>query len=230
MIPAFEDLCSEQGIRGLVAIHSETAPLLGFVSHGQYSLKADSPEFNSDVVKIAVERHVPIVMIAALWTNYSRDSAFAPCLAKTVRSLTAAGVGVVIIRDVALQNGDVPWLLARASLWGQNVDKIGVPLELHRQRNLEADRVFASLAGQHVTVLDPAPYFVDATGLWRAEYGRRAMYSDESHLSFEGALRLRPMFAPWVGGSEARSSPDGPATTTRLGAHPNIRSSASTES
>ena len=50
-LPVLDKLCSENSVRALAATHSSTAPLLGYVSEGIYSLGNDAPAFNEGVIK-----------------------------------------------------------------------------------------------------------------------------------------------------------------------------------
>lgn len=191
-----DTLCREKGYRGFAAAHSGTAPLVNFVSRGTYAMKGKSLEFAETVVKFAVDQHVQTVVMAARWNVFTFDPAFEESLRHTVNRLVSAGLKVVIVRDVPLQAGDVPWLLAKTSKLGGDVRTIGVPLDVHREKNKIADAIFAKLAGPNITILDPAPSLVDDTGLCRAEYNGDAMYFDSDHLTVTAALRLKPLFEP----------------------------------
>ena len=81
-----------------------------------------------------------------------------------------------------------------AARHGQNVTLIGVPFTAYAVKNKQCNAMIDRCAAGSATVLDPVPAFVDATGLWRAEYDGASMYRDYHHLSIEGSLRLTPMF------------------------------------
>jgi peptidoglycan/LPS O-acetylase OafA/YrhL len=189
-----DTLCREKGYRGYAATHSSTAPLLNFISRGRYSLGGESAEFAKEVIKFAAVHRAELVILAAHWSLHASKPDFENALNRTVHALDAAGLKVVIVRDVPMQSGDVPWQLAKAVQLGRDVRSVGVPLELHRKENQNADRVFAKLTTSDAIVLDPAPYFVDEKGLCRAEYNDEALYFDDNHLSSAGASRLKPMF------------------------------------
>ena len=143
-----------------------------------------------------MEQRVQTVVLAARWSIFPSDPAFAESLSHTVNRLIAAGLHVVIVRDVPLQAGDVPWQLAKTAKLGGDVRTVGVPLEVHREKNKIADAIFANLAGPGITILDPTPYFVDEKGLCRAEFDGQSMYFDSDHLTVTGALRLKSLFEP----------------------------------
>lgn len=194
MMPVLDDLCQENGLRGSAATHSQTPPLLGYVSRPRLGLEPNTPRFNAGVVKLALERKVRIVVMVAFWSLYATEEQFEKCLEDTIHRLTAAGIQVVLVRAVPLQQGEVPRLLVRAKLLGQETDLVGVPVDTHRIKNLPADQWLEKMAGPMVSVLDPTPYFSDETGLCRAELDGVAMYRDSNHVTAEGARRLKPMF------------------------------------
>jgi hypothetical protein len=56
--------------------------------------------------------------------------------------------------------------------------------------------VFQQVKGENVHLLDPAAHLCDSSGFCHAVENERALYSDNNHLSFYGAMKLRPMFEP----------------------------------
>ena len=84
--------------------------------------------------------------------------------------------------------------MAKAAMAGKGNDSIGVPFETHLAANKQVNTILESLAGPQVTVVDPAPYFVNGDGLWRAVYQGKPLYRDTAHLTVAGALRLVPLF------------------------------------
>ena len=193
LTPTLDFILRKEGIRGLGAMRSGTPPLLGFAVRNT-SPSEESRRFNAAVVKFAIERRVQTVVMAGVWAAYAEAPLFEECLRETVNTLTSAGLRVVIVRDIPSHIGDVPRLLARATLFGQDVQTVGITLEKHRATNKKADELIERLAGPNVTILDPAPYFVDQAGLCRVEFEGKAMYHDFHHLSVQGALRLVPLF------------------------------------
>ncbi len=193
LMPLLDDLCEENAIHGSSAMSSNTPPLLGFVTRKGFGLGENCPQFNEAVVKWAIERKVRGVVMAAFWAQYASDPQFGTCLHNTVNRLTDAGMTVVLVRDVPMQNGDVPRELVRTQYFGQDVQSVGVPVELHREKNRIADQWLESIAGPQVIVVDPTPYMVDETGLCRGELDGVALYRDAGHVSAAGARRLKPM-------------------------------------
>ena len=196
MMPVLDDLCHEHGLKGLAAMYSNTPPLVGYVCPKWLGLGPNSPRFNAAVMKQALERRVQMVVMTGSWSKYADDPQFGPSLEATVAQLTQAGTRVVIVRDVPIHTSYVPRLLIRAKFWGQDVSRVGVPVEVHRQKNKAADEWLTKMAGPLVTVLDPTGFLSDQTGLCRAELGGYAMYRDAGHLSDEGARQLKTMYEP----------------------------------
>lgn len=209
LMPVFDDLCQEKGLRGYAVMCSNTPPLLDFVY--EPGLGVDTPRFNAAALQRIREHRAKFVLMTASWTKYATDPTFGPSLKRTVDELTGSGVQVILIRDVPIHKGYVPRALARAVSTGQDVARVGVSVEAHRQKNQLADEWLLRMAGPGVTVLDPTEYLTDETGLCRAEFDGYAMYRDSAHLAAEGALRLRPMFDPIF----RDSSEDATATLTR---------------
>ena len=217
LMPALDELCSEHGLRGSAAMHSNTPPLLGYADPQQIGLRQNCSRFNAAVMKLALERDVQWVVLAASWAKYSTDPQFGPCLADTVSQLVGAGRRVVLVRDVPIHSTYVPRQLVRAQATGRDVQRVGFPVEEHRMVNQNAAPWLDRLAGPSVIVLDPTPYLTDQSGLCRAELNGFAMYRDEEHLSAEGARRLKPMFVQAI--PDERSIP----TRTALGTESLVR-------
>lgn len=197
LTPALNALCLENGCRGFVIAHGLAAPLLNFVSRGMFTLGDSAPEFSEAAVKFAIEQQVKTVVMVGYWHRYADESpAFEECLKRTVDRLVAAGLKVVIVRDVPMQQGDVPWRLAKASKFGGDVRTIGVTLADHRNLNRTVDKIFARLGGPNITILDPTPYFENENGLCPAESNGTSLYIDSHHLSMAGSFRTKPLFEP----------------------------------
>lgn len=194
MVPALDCVCGQMNMVGVQATHSCTPPLAGFKCTLPHSLLEDTEEFGNSVIQYAIDNKIKKVVLVSAWTGYSRLPLFEPSLKSTVESLTNAGIQVVIVRDVANLSQDIVMKMAKAALAGKGADSIGAPYETHMAANRDVNRMFEALAGPMVTVVDPAPYFVDSNGLWRAVNQGKPLYRDRSHLSVAGALRLVPLF------------------------------------
>lgn len=194
LVPGIEAACESHNIQGYQATHSETAPVLDFFIVAQYGLCEKAPEFNRAVLDFAIARKVDIIVVAGIWASYVNKPGFDVGFRRTVNESVQAGIKVVIVRDVAAQKGNVPFMLSWAVRLGRNYEKIGVSLEDHLTKNKILHEIFNSLKNENVVVLDPAAYFVDGMGFWPAQISGQSMYTDQHHLTIEGSIRLTPMF------------------------------------
>lgn len=193
LMSCIDEVCREKGIRGASAFHASTAPLLDFTFKNRYTVE-DSKQYNDVIFKYAIDHRVRYVILAGFWSTYANTPGFQECFDKTVKSLTSAGIQVIVVRDVALQSGDVPRLLTRALIYGQDVSTIGIPLAQHRKHQAQADQTIDRLPKNQVTIIDPILQLVDDKGICRAEMNGVSLYQDQDHISYSGALRLKPLF------------------------------------
>jgi peptidoglycan/LPS O-acetylase OafA/YrhL len=195
IVPGIDAACKTRGIRGVQATASATAPIVDFYAMTQHGLNERAPVFSRAVANFAVAKRVDIVFLSGRWRIYASQPNFEPCLGRTIKELSDAGICVVIIRDIAeFRYGNPTTQLAMAVQLGRDVTRVGVRLADHLRANDRCNALFDRFAGNNVSVFDPAPAFVDETGLWRAEYGGESMYIDDHHLSIAGSLRLQPLF------------------------------------
>jgi hypothetical protein len=113
---------------------------------------------------------------------------------ETIRTLSAQGVRVWIMKEVPTHTYWVSNQLAKVLLFGGNPDAIGRPFSEIAGRRSFVDSVLGEVAGENVIVLDPVPIFCGESGFCRAAENGRALYSDYNHVSVLGAAKLRPMF------------------------------------
>jgi peptidoglycan/LPS O-acetylase OafA/YrhL len=196
LIPGIDAASKTRGVRGFQATYSATPPLLDFQLMTQHGLSERVIAFNRATVDFAVAKRVDIIFISGRWMFYARRPNFAACLGRTIEELSDAGIHVVLVRDVAdfSRRANPTRELAMAVQLGKDVTRVGMPLADHLRVNDRCNVLFDRFASNHVSVFDPAPAFVDETGLWRAEYGGESMYIDDHHLSITGSLRLQPLF------------------------------------
>jgi len=191
MIPPIDRLCRENGYSAFAATRSATAPLLGFA---RLTNDDDTTKINDAVLTAVVDRGIKNVILAARWSKYSGDNRFHESLAETVETLTSRGITVYIVLDVPIQKWNVPRKLALDVCYRRDVTKEGISVSEHRKANKQADTCIERLASSNVVILDPTPYFLDGTGLCRAEFNGVSMYHDSNHLSTAGALRVKDLF------------------------------------
>jgi len=195
MIPGLDAACKSHQVQGFQATRSTTPPMLGFNVKGRaYDERTPASVLNEAVADFAIEQKVDVVVMVGFWPIYAKDADFEQQLHKTCQKLTRAGIQVAIVHHVARQPANVPQQLSMAVRLGHDVEKIGVPLHEYQAQNERCLGMINRLSDHGVVVLDPAPFFVDQAGLWRAELNGVSMYRDKTHLSVAGSLHLKPMF------------------------------------
>ena len=194
LVPGLDAAARGFGIQIYQATHSATPPILNFKSSRKPILSEQWPPFNRAIFNFARSNQINLAILAAAWPSYADQPGFEQHLTETVVGLQQAGLRVVIVLDVARQNGEVPLVLSMAVRRGKDVTRIGIPRSQYLSDNARCNEVIRRLGMKGVEVLDLAPFFVDSAGLWRAEMGGESLYLDTSHLSVEGSLRLQPLF------------------------------------
>ncbi len=201
-MPVLDILCKEYSVRGVEAAHSQTAPLVGYESHGVWSLNEDSISFNNAVVEFIRNKHISDVLIIARWDYYidadkGTDRLRNGVLA-TINALQNSGSRIWIMRQVPNYPWNVPKALASAVLHGHDPEELGRLLSEQRKEAQSQDPIFEGLATkfQNVTVLEPTELFVDTLGRCRVAKDGKAIYLDTDHVNVAGAMMLRPLFEP----------------------------------
>ena len=202
VMPVFDILCKEHSIRGDAATHSATAPLVGYESQWQASLKADSIPYNNAVVEFIRSKRVGDVVLVAAWSAYTmkdgETTRLRRSLLDTIGALQDTGARIWIMREVPQHRWNVPNALAYSVWRGGNPEELGLPLAEQREATRLADPIFEGLATKFpvVKVLDPTDLFVSPKHLCRVAEGGNALYRDTGHLTVAGAMVLRPLFEP----------------------------------
>ncbi len=203
LIPAIAAWCEDQGHSGLIAAHSATVPMLGgYYRHTRTGLDSRSPAWAEAVLSIIKKRHIPDTILTAYWKESTGKDAtvFAKALLETVRQLRAVGTRVWIVLDVPEVPFDVPKSLALHQMlpWlSRDPRLIATTRETHEKNNRELIRLIPELEKAGAHVLDPSPYLFDeSTKRCLIESDGHSIYADAHHLTIDGTLRLKPLFAP----------------------------------
>ncbi|WP_426132947.1 acyltransferase family protein [Pseudomonas sp. PWP3-1b2] len=116
-----------------------------------------------------------------------------------VHQLRASGRRVWLVKEVPLQEFNVPYRLSRLAMLGRPTDKEGLPVSEHLQRQATISAVFEQIAAADsgVQVLDPAPKLCDTNGWCRVELGGQALYTDDNHLSIVGTHYVEGFLEPF---------------------------------
>lgn len=203
-LPVLDLLCKEHAVRGLAATHSQTAPLMGFESQGDWSLGPDSVAYNNAVAGFIRRQSVSNVLIIARWDYYIQSAGGTARLHQglldTVEALRQTGAKIWVMRQVPRYPWNVPKALASAVLHGGDPRNLGLTPGEQRAQARSQDPIFEGLAQKYpeVTILDPTGFFVDGTGRCRVAKDGEPLYFDTDHVNVAGNLMLRPLFEPIV--------------------------------
>ena len=124
---------------------------------------------------------------------------FTEGLSALVQQIRASGHRVWLVKEVPLQDFNVPYRLARLAMLGRPTDKEGLPLAEHLERQAYISSVFEHIAAADsgVRVLDPAPKLCDMNGWCRVEFDGHALYTDDNHLSIAGSRLVEGFLEPF---------------------------------
>ncbi len=219
ILPVIADAAIRARRAGLFARHHGCAPLLGVESSRAHGCRS----FNDRIIgQITRDADIRLVILLAHWAKsaegvaYGHDDAgnlfltdaqsrvaslrndravFARGLDRTVAALTRAGKKVVIMASIPEIGWPVPETLARMKL-AHNNRELGPTLAEYQDRQ---KTVFAALAQMKqkygATILYPQQILC-AGGLCRAQQNGAPIYVDAHHLSYRGALLLKPLLDP----------------------------------
>ncbi|MES2594351.1 MAG: acyltransferase family protein [Verrucomicrobiota bacterium] len=201
LMPVVAALCEEQGSSGRVAAHSATVPMLGYYRRTATGLDARGPAWGAAVLEIIKKRRIPDVILTAYWKESTgKDPAvFAKALLETVRQLREAGPRVWIVLDVPEVPFDVPKALALHQMLPEICpDPRGraTTRATHLKNNKVLVQLVPELEKAGAKVLDPSPFLFNGNDRCVIEASGHSLYSDAHHLTIEGTLRLKPLFAP----------------------------------
>ena len=178
--------------------------------------------FNERVTRLLSQEQFSDVVLVARWSLYvygqhSGDTGasihdpetgkydraiaerlFSEGLRALVQQLRAGGHRVWLIKEVPLQDFNVPYRLSRLAMLGRPTDREGLPLAEHVQRQAYISSVFAQIAAADsgVQLLDPAPTLCAANGWCRVELGGQSLYTDDNHLSSVGTRYVEGFLEP----------------------------------
>jgi peptidoglycan/LPS O-acetylase OafA/YrhL len=196
LTPVLDGLCRQHLMRGIQATQISTAPVLGFVSPGAYSLKEKSPAFAEAVLAFISQRHVRNVIIAARWAGYPASDSLKTNLLSTVRAIMDLGARVYVVKDVPNPGFDVPRIVALTAAHHGDLDQLGITREKYDMSNRDLLQTFDQISKMGATVLDPSDYFLNRNGLYGVVQNDQVLYCDSHHLTVEGSRLLAPMFEP----------------------------------
>ncbi|WP_404308563.1 acyltransferase family protein [Neorhodopirellula lusitana] len=193
LAPGVAAACQSRGIVCSQITYSSTPPLLDFSGHSVWGLDERAPAQNDKVMDHIRSQSFDYVILACKWSGHHKQPTFQPCLEKTLRQIEAAGARCVLVRDVAINDVDVPRELAYSTLFTGNPTPQELMHASHLEVNLASNQLFDELESDQTVVVDPAPLFV-REDRWQWIIDGEVMYRDRHHLTILGGQRTQPLF------------------------------------
>lgn len=215
IVPLFQELCRKQKTNGYHACRPSTPPLLGV-----NSLPDDDSihPHNQLVLKAIKEKKIRKVFLFGRWLHYynlGKDSQNSPltdhdssdrtpavvfksAVEKTVFTLREMGVEVIIMKQVPDQARSIPSALWMAHRYGHPLDETGITIKDHLADQAAVNRVFDSVKGEGVIVIDPLEILSLPNKRTMVDRNSEVLYLDDNHLSKAGARALAPLFRDFI--------------------------------
>lgn len=211
ILPTIDSLLNSRQLIGYAAVYRATVPVLGYQSTDPVSLGQESIPWNQAVIDFVRKNDVQNVVMVARWDRYMNSDEdvrdLAAGLRETATALSDAGTHLWILRQVPLHTSNAASAVVLAAWYGRDPDQLGTPVSENRELAERQDQLFASLVEfPHVTILDPAPLFLNDLGLYGVSRNGRALYVDANHLTRAGAEVLLPLLTPALVESVVTSS------------------------
>lgn len=200
ILPPIATLCETYGVKGLIASHSATVPMLGgYYRPSRTGLDTKTPAWAAAVVNLVIKHHIPDTVLTAYWKESSgkNEEAFSKALIRTVIELKASGTRVWLMLDVPDLGFDAPKALAFHQMlpWlYPDPRKISPTLAEYEKANWVTKGLITQLEKAGATVLDPSPFLFSPEKRCLIEEDKTVLYSDSHHLTISGAQRLKPLF------------------------------------
>jgi peptidoglycan/LPS O-acetylase OafA/YrhL len=235
ILPAVEQLCREKNVSACYAVHSSTAPVLGYEHTERFSRGAEAPAFAAAVIDYVRAKRVPNVLLAARWSGYfdesrsrmcslvhereSLEADFGVALRTTVEALVEAGAQPWIFTEVPNHKVNVPKALRARMMFGINTDRYCADKAAHKSRCAPSAAIAAGLEKDGAAMVDAsADLLAPSTNRYAMDADGVPIYVDQHHLSRAGALKIAHALAPCLDGN-ARPAPQNPRLNSGQGSH-----------
>jgi hypothetical protein len=196
--PGLDAACKDLSVRGMQVTYSATAPLVDFVYIDRHGLREQGLRWGESVCTYVDKSKVDAIVLAGLWSQYAIDPDFEKALINTLDRLSEKHVSVGIMLDVARQDGHVPDTLARLEYFQSAEYFAPASAAAYAQQNGDCNSVIRRIAQGRAHILDPSEYLTNSQGEWFVQLNDVIIYRDAHHLTVEGGLLLRPMFAEFL--------------------------------
>jgi peptidoglycan/LPS O-acetylase OafA/YrhL len=201
---AFDTFLKQQHRSGRAATRSQQAPVIGF-HRSDRSSRADSLEFNENVLKWLKENPVKDVVLVGYWQFYTRDSKEPPAenapicdplvysemskaLLTTIEKIKSTGARPWILLDVPVHSFDVPQMLTRSVIFKQDLSALCSKPDGSNGLGGTDLETLQKIQQVGAYVIDPRPGFLDAEGgYYRIADKQHSLYYDSNHLTTNGA-------------------------------------------
>jgi peptidoglycan/LPS O-acetylase OafA/YrhL len=224
-LPAFDELLRRRGVFGQAAIHTATAPVLGYyLEAGQWGLNKEALNFNAEVVSYVERRHIPNVVMVAFWSQYTSGisvptqpstpggswpdqcSSLRYALLATVKKLVSVGSQPWILLQVPTQPYDVPRLLLKVPPTTRDLNEGRFCAKPGPYNGISGNDsgFLVQLKKAGARVIDPRSAFLDSKrDLYRISMNGVILYRDSNHLTESGSKMilipfLEESFSPFL--------------------------------
>ncbi len=197
-LPAIDEILKERGMAGIAAVHSSTAPVIGWFRQEKYGLNESSLDFNNAVLSYVSTQNIPTVVLHAMWGIYTnapdiKGVSFDDALVNTVKQLRSLGVNVYVMLDVPIHPVHIPKALSRI---GESymAAKATKPGNVDQTDGIQSSTI-TQIKELGATVINPKPAFLNPQ---RDQYlvlvDGVVLYRDTNHLTTSGSIKiLKPL-------------------------------------
>jgi peptidoglycan/LPS O-acetylase OafA/YrhL len=220
VLPAFMDIVQRETLSGYTAGLGNCAPLVGVVMMSGATGKT-CRDFNDETARIATEKNIRTVFLAAKWAAYAegthfsiddggpsvflRDDSsnssdrrqnvnvFSRGLERTVAALAHAEKNVIIVASVPEMKVSVPHALTRKHMFNFNTD-IRLEFSDYLQRQIHVFSEFDKMQRRYGAKIIYPHQILCANGYCEIMRDGVALYGDSNHLTEFGAKLLSPLF------------------------------------
>ena len=232
LLPGFALMSREHGVEVQAAARGACPPLLGVYLAKGGTYARECQEFVQKTADDVIESGVDAVYLVARWSLYTsgefgeskptyalsetfgaqqvgavaRLANFEAALSRTLAHYIEAGVRVVLVGQVPLQNVMAQTLIEQAMLTGLDREESAakfkgsfVPRDMYDAFSAEVDDILRRVASREgAELLLVSDHFLDE-GSYAWMRDGRALYRDTNHLSVAGALGLAPLLSESYG-------------------------------